>query len=85
MKTNEEVIKLTNKEIARYEIFIEVYDRNKHMRFPIKRSALIEDEFKTAIDMCNNENKKDIFTHIYKAVKVIDRAKAKIVMEEILC
>jgi hypothetical protein len=35
--------------------------------------------------MCNNENKKDIFTHIYKAVKVIDRAKAKIVMEEILC
>lgn len=43
------------------------------MRFPIKRSALIEDEFKAAIDMCNNENKKDIFTHIYKAVKVIDR------------
>lgn len=35
--------------------------------------------------MCNNENKKDIFTHIYKAVKVIDRAKAKIVVEEILC
>lgn len=31
-----------------------------------------------------NENKKDIFTHIYKAVKVIDRAKAKIVMEQIL-
>lgn len=84
MKTNEEVIKLTNKEIARYEIFIEAYDRNKHMRFPIKRSALIEDEFKAAIDMYN-ENKKDIFTHIYKAVKVIDRAKAKIVMEEILC
>ena len=80
MKTNEEVIKLTNKEIARYEIFIEAYDRNKHMRFPIKRSALIEDEFKAAIDMYNNENKKDIFTHIYKAVKVIDRAKAKIVM-----
>lgn len=51
MKTNEEVIKLTNKEIARYEIFIEAYDRNKHMRFPIKRSALIEDEFKAAIDM----------------------------------
>lgn len=54
------------------------------MRFPIKRSALIEDEFKATIDMCNNENKKDIFTHIYKAVKVIDRAKAKIVMEQIL-
>lgn len=84
MKTNEEVIKLTNKEIARYEIFIEAYDRNKHMRFPIKRSALIEDEFKAAIDMCNNENKKIFFTHIYKAVKVIDRAKAKIVMEQIL-
>ena len=79
------LLNLLTKEIARYEIFIEAYDRNKHMRFPIKRSALIEDEFKTTIDMCNNENKKDIFTHIYKAVKVIDRAKAKIVMEEILC
>lgn len=85
MKINEEVINLPNKEIARYEIFIEAYDRNKHMRFPIKRSALIEDEFKATIDMCNEENNKDAFTHIYRAVKVIDRAKAKIVMEEILC
>lgn len=85
MEKNEEVINLPNKEIARYEIFIEAYDRNKHMRFPIKRGALVEDEFNAAVNMCNNENKKDIFTHIYKAVKVIDRAKAKIVIEEILC
>lgn len=81
MKKNEEVIKLSNKEIARYEIFIEVYDHNKHMRFPVKQKALVEDEFEAAIDMCEQENKKDIFTHIYKAVKIIDRAKAKIVMQ----
>lgn len=81
MKKNEEVIKLSNKEIARYEIFIEAYDHNKHMRFPVKQKALVKDEFEAAIDMCEQENKKDIFTHIYKAVKIIDRAKAKIVMQ----
>ena len=85
MKKNEEVINLPNKEIARYEIFIEAYDHNKHMRFPIKQNALIENEFNAAINICNNENNKCTFTHIYRAVKVIDRAKAKIVMEEILC
>lgn len=81
MKKNKEIIKLANKEIARYEIFIEAYDHNKHMRFPIKNNALIEDEFAAAVDMCEQENKKDILTHIYKAVKIIDRAKTKIIMQ----
>lgn len=52
------------------------------MRFPIKHNSLIEDEFNAAVDMCNEENKKCTFTHIYRKVAVIDRAKAKIIMEE---
>lgn len=51
------------------------------MRFPIKNKSLIEDEFNSAIELCNAENEKDIFKRVYRTVKVIDRAKAKIIKE----
>lgn len=51
------------------------------MRFPIKNKSLIEDEFNSAIELCNTENEKDIFKRVYRAVKVIDRAKAQIIKE----
>ena len=55
------------------------------MRFPIKNKSLIEDEFNIAIELYKQENEKDVLKRVYRAVKVINRAKAKIVMEEILC
>lgn len=84
MDITDSEIKVNNKTFARYEIFIEAWDYHKNMRFPIKNHSLIEDEFNAAIDMCKSENKKDILIHIYRSVKVIDRAKAKIIMEYIL-
>ena len=82
MNITDSEIKVNDKTFARYEIFIEAYDYHKSMRFPIKHNSLIEDEFNAAVDMCNEENKKCTFTHIYRRVAVIDRAKAKIIMEE---
>lgn len=82
MKINDSEIHINDKVFARYEIYIEAYDYHKSMRFPIKHNSLIEDEFNAAVDMCNEENKKCSFTHIYRKVAVIDRAKAKIIMEE---
>ena len=51
------------------------------MRFPIKNKSLIEDEFNSAIELCKQENEKDVFKRVYRAVKVIDRAKAQIIKE----
>lgn len=51
------------------------------MRFPIKNKSLIEDEFNSAIELCKQENEKDVLKRVYRAVKVIDRAKAQIIKE----
>jgi hypothetical protein len=85
MKIDAAIIKFPNKDIARYEIYIEAYHYTDSMRFPIKNQSFIEKEFNSAIELCNAENEKDILKRVYRTVKVIDRAKAKIVMEEILC
>ena len=84
MKIDAAIIKFPNKDIARYEIYIEAYHYTDSMRFPIKNQSFIEKEFNSAIELCNAENEKNIFKRVYRAVKVIDRAKAKIVMEQIL-
>lgn len=85
MKIDAAIIKFPNKDIARYEIYIEAYHYTDSMRFPIKNQSFIEKEFNSAIELCKQENEKDSLKRFYRAVKVIDRAKAKIVMEEILC
>lgn len=51
------------------------------MRFPIKNKSLIENEFNSAIELCKQENEKDVLKRVYRAVKVIDRAKAQIIKE----
>lgn len=51
------------------------------MRFPIKNKSLIEDEFNSAIELCKQENGKDVLKRVYRAVKVIDRVKAQIIKE----
>ena len=81
MKVDVNIIKLPNKDISRYEIYIEDYHYTNSMRFPIKNKSFIEDEFNSAIELCKQENKKDVLKRIYRAVKVIDRAKAQIIKE----
>lgn len=54
------------------------------MRYPIKNKTFIDDEFTAAVNMCKEENNHNILVHLYKAVKVIDRSKAKIIKEELL-
>lgn len=81
MKVDVNIIKLPDKDVSRYEIYIEDYHYTNSMRFPIKNKSLIEDEFNSAIELCNAENEKDIFKRVYRTVKVIDRAKAQIIKE----
>jgi hypothetical protein len=81
MKVDVNIIKFPDKDISRYEIFIEAYNYTDSMRFPIKNQSLIESEFNSAIELCNQENEKDVFKRVYRAVKVIDRAKAQIIKE----
>lgn len=81
MKVDVNIIKFPDKDSSRYEIYIEGYNYTDSMRFPIKNKSLIEDEFNNAIELCKQENKKDIFKRVYRAVKVIDRAKAQIIKE----
>lgn len=76
MKIDATIIKLPNKDISRYKIYIEGYTYTKSMRFPIKNKSLIEEEFNTAIELCKEENRIGVFKS-YRAVKVIDRAKAQ--------
>lgn len=64
MKTNEEVIKLTNKEIAHYEIFIEAYDRNKHMGFLLNEVLLLKMNLKLLL-ICVIMKIKKIFLLIF--------------------
>lgn len=80
MKIDATIIKFPNKDISRYEIYIEGYTYTKSMRFPIKNKYLIEDEFNSAIELCEEENRIGVFKS-YRAVKVIDRAKAQIIKE----
>ncbi len=51
------------------------------MRFSIENKSLIEDEFNSAIELCKQENEKDVLKRVYRAVKVIDRAKTQIIKE----
>ena len=81
MKVDVNIIKLPNKDIFRYEIYIEGYHYTNSMRFPIKNKSLIEDEFNSAIELYKQENEKDVLKRVYRAVKVIDRAKAQIIKE----
>jgi hypothetical protein len=81
MKVDVDIIKLSNKDIFRYEIYIEGYHYTNSMRFPIKNKSLIEDEFNSAIELCKQENEKDVLKRVYRVVKVIDRAKAQIIKE----
>lgn len=81
MKVDVNIIKLPDKDVSRYEIYIEGYHYINSMRFPIKNKSLIEDEFNSVIELCNAENEKDIFKRVYRTVKVIDRAKAQIIKE----
>lgn len=81
MKIDAAIIKFPNKDIARYEIYIEAYHYTDSMRFPIKNQSFIEKEFNSAIELCNAENEKDIFKRVYRTVKLIDRAKAQIIKE----
>lgn len=81
MKVDVNIIKLPDKDVSRYEIYIEDYHHTNSMRFLIKNKSLIEDEFNSAIELCNAENEKDIFKRVYRTVKVIDRAKAQIIKE----
>ena len=81
MKVDVNIIKLPDKDVSRYEIYIEGYHYTNLMKFPIKNKSLIEDEFNSAIELCNAENEKDIFKRVYRTVKVIDRAKAQIIKE----
>lgn len=81
MKTDVDIIKLPNKDISRYEIYIEAYHYTNSMRFPIKNQSLIKDEFNSAIELCKQENEKYVLRRVYRAVKVIDRAKAQIIKE----
>lgn len=80
MKVDVNTIKFSDKDISRYEIYIEGYTYTKSMRFPIKNKSLIEEEFNTAIELCKEENRIGVFKS-YRAVKVIDRAKAQIIKE----
>ena len=75
------IIKLPDKDVSRYEIYIEGYYYTNSIRFLIKNKSLIEDEFNSAIELCNAKNEKDIFKRVYRTVKVIDRVKAKIIKE----
>lgn len=81
MKVDVNIIKLPDKDVSRYEIYIEGYHYTNSMRFPIKNQSFIEKEFNSAIELCNAENEKDIFKRVYRTVKVIDRAKAQIIKE----
>lgn len=81
MKTDVDIIKLPNKDISRYEIFIEACHYINSMRFPIKNKSLIESEFNSAIELCKQENEKYVLKRVYRAVKVIDRTKAQIIKE----
>lgn len=81
MKVDVNIIKLPDKDVSRYEIYIEGYHYTNSMRFLIKNKSLIEDEFNSAIELCNAENEKDIFKRVYRTVKVIDRAKVQIIKE----
>ena len=76
MKVDVNIIKLPNEDISRYEIYIESYHYTNSIRFPIKNKSLIEDEFNSTIELCKQENEKDVLKRVYRAVKVIDRAKA---------
>jgi hypothetical protein len=81
MKVDVDIIKLPNKDISRYEIYIEDYHYTNSMRFSIENKSLIEDEFNSAIELCKQENEKDVLKRVYRAVKVIDRAKTQIIKE----
>lgn len=65
MKIDAAIIKFPNKDIARYEIYIEAYHYTDSMRFPIKNQSFIEKEFNSAIELCNAENEKDILKRVY--------------------
>ena len=56
MKVDVNIIKLPDKDVSRYEIYIEGYHYTNSMRFPIKNKSLIEDEFNSAIELCKQEN-----------------------------
>ena len=81
MKVDVNIIKLPDKNVSRYEIYIEGYYYTNSMRFPIKNKSLIENEFNSAIELCNAKNEKDIFKRVYRTVKLIDRAKTQIIKE----
>ena len=81
MKVDVNIIKFPDKDTSRYEIYIKGYHYTDSIRFPIKNKSLIEDEFNSAIELCKQENEKDVLKRVYRAVKVIDRAKAQIIKE----
>lgn len=81
IKVDVNIIKFPDKDISRYEIYIEGYHYTNSMRFPIKNKSLIEDEFNSVIELCKQENEKNVLKKVYRAVKVIDRAKAQIIKE----
>lgn len=78
---------INDKEYCRYEIYIEACSYKNSMRFSVKRNKNLDKEFKTAVEMCREENKNyEIPTlsncgKLYKAVKLIDRATCKIIKE----
>lgn len=81
MKVDVNIIKFPDKDISRYEIFIEACHYINSMRFLIKNQSLIESEFNNAIELCKQENEKCVLRRVYRAVKIIDRAKAQIIKE----
>ena len=55
MKVDVDIIKLPNKDISRYEIYIEGYHYTNSMRFPIKNNLLSR---MNLIVLLNSVNKK---------------------------
>ena len=77
----ENTIKLSTKEISRYEIFIEAVNHNESLRFPVKTKKHVEKEFLAAVSMCRQENWKSKPFRIYRCVKAIDRANCDILLQ----
>lgn len=81
-RVTEDTIQLSTREICRYEILCEGVEYQDSVRFPVKRGKNAESEFNVAVDMCKSDNIKYGMGRIYKSVKLIDRAKCKVIMSE---
>ena len=78
----ENTIQLSTKEIFRYEILCEGVKYQDSVRFTVKIGKNAESEFNVAVSMCESDNDLCSMGRIYKSVKLIDRAKCKVMMSK---